>query len=354
MTLQTEKQYLTIGYMPLTDCLPLIIAKENGFFDQQGLCVTLHRQNSWATLRDKLHTGFLDAAHMLAPMAVASHLGLGTQVTPIKVPAVLSYFGNGITLSVELFKVIRSQRHLASGQLLKTAVSGNDIREVFTHKRKGKSKKRVFATVFHFSNHYYQLRSWLGEAAGPGGDSSIIVMPPTDMVPALRSGDIDGFCVGSPWNALAVRQQTGVTVATSNDLWPCVPEKVLGITADWQQQHPNTTQALVNAIQQAAHWLTAVPNRFEAARLLSQESYLNVPLDVVAPALLDSCLTHHNETPREVPGYIGFSDESSQAGSADSIRTVIQGEWLIQQMINAGHIPGNIPVSKIAADIFSF
>lgn len=342
-----EKKQVTIGYMPLTDCLPLLIAEEKQYFKQHGLDVVLQRQNSWATLRDKLYNGYLDAAQMLAPMPIVSQLGVGGEKHTIKVPCVLSQNGNGITLATQIFEEIITYHQLDSTEMLKQPLSAELLLPLIqTRKEAGKAKLR-FATVFHFSNHFYQLRSWLLGAGIQSSDVDIVVVPPTDMVIALESGDIDGFCVGSPWNASAVRKEVGVTVVTSVDLWPAMPEKVLGVTESWLQVNSNTLEALVLALKQARAWLQPVSNRFEAARILASEKYLNVELDIVAPALLDSCIVQEGCSPRIIEQYINF-DCVEEGGNNRRGYT----EWLLQQMIGAGHIESDIDVRAVAAQIY--
>ena len=155
------------------------------------------------------------------------------------------------------------------------------------------------------------------------------------MVHALNAGDIDGFCVGGPWNAKAVREGIGLTCATSSDIWPDSPEKVLGILAEWQIKYPETTMALVAALQEACCWLENVPNRFEAARLLSRARYLDTPIDVIAPSLLGSCLVYHDKPPRVVPSYNQFTAVDKQYSN---IPELSDGVFLLKHMVDAGHI----------------
>ncbi|XOV77867.1 MAG: CmpA/NrtA family ABC transporter substrate-binding protein [Aestuariibacter sp.] len=343
-----EKKNLDIGFMPLTDCLPLVVGKEKGFFSAQGLDVRLHKQNSWATLRDKVHSGYLDAAQMLAPMPIASHLGIGVDATAMKVPFVLSYNGNGVTLSNRLLDEMFGADQNAQAVALQEPLSAALLKPIIETRRSKAQKKLIFATVFHFSHHFYQLQSWLAQAEITASDVDVLVIPPTDMVPALASNDIDGFCVGSPWNAAAVRQQLGATVTTSNDLWPKMPEKVLGMTAKWQQQHPNTLKALLIGLEQAVNWLDSIPNRFEGARILAKQQYLNVSLDVVTPALLNSCLTSNTDNPRLVPQYIEFLDQ--QHGNRPQLT---QGRWTMQHMITAAHINLDTNMDEVVNNIYS-
>ncbi|MGJ8692275.1 MAG: CmpA/NrtA family ABC transporter substrate-binding protein [Thalassotalea sp.] len=326
-----EKSKLAIGFMPLTDCAPVVIAKEMGFFEKWGLNVTLSKQNSWAALRDKLHVGVLDAAQMLAPMPLASTLGLGGVRANVITPFILSRNGNAITLSNQLYQEILTQHDLS---LLSLPLSSNMLKKTI-EARRAENKKLKFATVFPHSCHYYQLLTWFKHSDISLDDIEILIIPPSNMVSALNAGDIDGFCVGGPWNAKAVREGVGLTCATSSDIWPDSPEKVLGLLADWQVKHPETTMALVAALQEACTWLENIPNRFEAARILASAQYLDTNIDVIAPSLLGSCLVHQDKAPRVVPSYNQFTAIGKTSSNSPDIA---YGEFLLEHMVAANHI----------------
>ncbi|KXI30684.1 CmpA/NrtA family ABC transporter substrate-binding protein [Paraglaciecola hydrolytica] len=340
--IEPEKSKLTLGFIPLTDSAPLIVAKELGFFSQWGLDVTLQKQNSWATLRDKLHAGLLDAAQMLAPMPLASTLGLGCVPTPVITPLVLSLNGNAITLSEKLHQEVVRENKINH---LTLPMAAYLLQQVIERRKEQLRPKLQFATVFPYSCHFYQLRDWLASAGVTDKDVDIITVPPVNMVTYLQSGEIDGCCVGGPWNAKAVRAGIGLTALTSFDIWQDSPEKVLGLLESWYKVNPNTVLALTAALKQACNWLESIPNRFEAARLLSSEHYLDAPVDVIAPSLIGSCLTHIRMPPRAIPSYNQFS--KSQNGSIN-VPEHVRGEWLISQMTNAGQLVGvEIPANLV-------
>lgn len=344
--LAVEKSDLTLGFIPLTDSAPLVVAKEMGFFERWGLNVTLQKQNSWATLRDKLHAGILHGAQMLAPMPIASTVGLGVQPTEVITPLVLSLNGNAITLSEALYKEILFVNRLASVTLPMAAYLLKDVVE----KRKAEGKPKLkFATVFPYSCHNYQLRNWLLSAQISEDDVDILIVPPVNMVSFLESGEIDGFCVGGPWNAKAVRAGIGLTALTSFDIWQDSPEKVLGLLNSFYLQNPNTVLAMSAALKQACVWLETVPNRFEAARLLTAQKYLDAELDVIAPSLLGSCLTHVNMPPRSIFSYNQFS--ASNVGSINQPE-LIRGEWLLKQMVQAGQLDTDKLPDDLVARVF--
>ena len=342
-----ERNQVTIGFMPLSDCAPLVVAQELGYFTEQGLDVRLSRQNSWATLRDKLHAGLLDMAQMLAPMPFASQMGLGVCNEDMCVPMVLSYNGNGITLSSTLYAEIMQLNHLNADVTVKEAISSELLLPVIAQRKTEQKAKLRFATVFPFSCHYYQLAGWLSDGGVNLNDVEISIIPPAGMVDALMQNQIDGFCVGSPWNAAAVRTEVGVTVIASNEIWHNTPEKVLGLTQLWCNQYPKTLEAVVTALQKACDWLTDIPNRFEAARWLAQERYVGTSLDIVTPALIDSCLTRAGHQPRTVKGHTLFSIPDS--GNKPMVE---QGVWLLQQMERCGHLNGEIDREALVKQVF--
>lgn len=336
-----EKKELSIGFIALTDCAPLVVAKEMGFFHKWGLTVNLFKQNSWATLRDKLHTGKLDAAQMLSPMPIASNYGLDCVKTKVVAPLVLSRNGNAITLSASLYQSIKDQLMPYNHEY---PLSSSYLREIIAT-RKMLGNKVKLGAVFSYSCHYYQLISWLKTGGVNPKDVDIVIIPPANMVMAMATGEIDGYCVGGPWNTMAVRQKVGFTGVTSLDIWPGTPEKVLGLLESWQELNPNTVQALIMALQEACEWLEVIPNRFEAARLLSAPYYLNTTLDNIAPSLLGSCLTFHNESPRHIPSYNKFSLFNDRVGNCPD---TIDGELLVKYMKEAGHIEdGNEPLLNV-------
>lgn len=344
--IKPEQTDLTLGFVPLTDSAPLVVAKELGFFEKWGLNVELQKQNSWATLRDKLHAGMLDAAQMLAPMPLASSLGIGCSKIHVITPLVLSLNGNAITLSNQLHVEILNENSISHVTLPLAAYL---LENVIRTRRQQSRPKIKLATVFPYSCHHYQLKDWLASANLAADSVDIVVVPPVNMVSHLKNGDIDGFCVGGPWNAQAVRAGHGITALTSFDIWQDSPEKVLGMLGSWADKKPSTVLALTAALQQACMWLESTPNRFEAARLLSQRNYLDAPIDIIAPSLIGSCLTELSSPPRTIPSYNQFY--KSQCDSIN-LPDYVRGEWLISKMLNAGQLH-NIDIPEgIARQVF--
>lgn len=324
MSEQLEQTQLDIGIVALTDCAPLVMAKHLGYFDQWGLDVALHVQYSWATIRDRLNAGLLDAAQVLAPMPIASTLGLNGPKCEVINAFNLSMNGNGVTLSTTLMDKVRE---LNGGETPSLPLDASWLKKVI-----GDSDKPLkIASVYPYSCHYYQLRDWLiAGGLTPNEDVELIIVPPTSMTTALQNNDIDGFCVGTPWNAQAVRGGIGETVTTSSDIWQEAPEKVLAVTKQWQENNPNTYLALLAAVQQACEWLESTANRFETAIVLQQ--YLEAPVDVIAPSLIGSCITAKDQPPRDIPGYNRFFSNDANLPVAE------QGHYLIEKMQQAGQL----------------
>ena len=276
-------QEIKIGVLALTDSAPFIVAQNKGFFEAENIVVRLLKQPSWATLRDKLAYGEIDAAHMLSPMAIALQLGLGgSPKKEILAPLVLNRGGNAVTVSTQLSDLLAG---LAEGQTLGSVLRADKLHG---------ERAMVFGTVFPYSMHTLQLRRWLrANDVDPDQDVRFEVVPPVRMVTSLKAGLIDAFCVGEPYNSLAVNEGLGSIVATSNSLWPNAPEKVLGCTRAWAQSNPDAINGLTTALRKACEWLEGgSENRQQAAAWLSNADYVNVPGALLEMALLASDKGH--------------------------------------------------------------
>jgi two-component system, oxyanion-binding sensor len=272
-----ELNRVRLGLVPLTDCAPLVLARELGVFRRHGLDVVLSREPSWANIRDKVIYGALDGAHMLHALPLAIELGLGCRATPMVVPLVLNLNGNGITLSNALAAAM-------AGELTPLA-----LKRVIDVRRAAGAPPLVFAATFPWSSHNYQLRYWL--AAGgidPDADVRISSVPPPLMAQNLAARHADGFCVGVPWNQLAADQGHGQVALFSRDIWRSHPEKVLGFTRAFAERAPRTVSALIAAVLEAARWADEPANRPEVARILVRRGYVEAPEATVAAGLIDA------------------------------------------------------------------
>ncbi|MGD1903367.1 MAG: nitrate ABC transporter ATP-binding protein [Geitlerinemataceae cyanobacterium] len=254
-----EKAVLDVGFIPLTDCAPLAVAKEKGLFAEYGLDVTLNRQPNWNALAESVATGELDAGQMVAGMPLAMTLGMrGKSSVPICSSMVLSRNGNAITWSKQL-----TDNGITNLATLKDYIA-RDADRVYN-----------FGMVHPASMHNLVLRNWLASGGiDPDWDVSLCVVPPPLMVANLKQGNIEGYCVGEPWNSRAVSEGLGTVVATDLDLFPGHIEKVLGVREDWAEKHPKTHVALVKALLDACEYCDDPRNREEILGFLQKEEYL--------------------------------------------------------------------------------
>lgn len=274
---------MRLGFVPLTDCAPLVIARERGLFRDEGLDVVLSREPSWANVRDKLAVGALDGAQLLAPMSLSTSLGIDGVDVPLSVPMCLDLNGNAITVSSALAARIVER---APGSTLDAVTLGRALREVLEHDRRSGRPPLAFAVVFPFSSHNYILRYWLAAAGiDPDRDVRILVAPPSAMVTMLEQASIDGYCVGEPWNTLARMRGVGRTLLTSHDVWPGAPEKVLALRREWCEANPGPARAVTRALLRACRWLDDAANRAEAIHVVSGLSFVDAPVEVVAESM---------------------------------------------------------------------
>ncbi|MEM6999367.1 MAG: CmpA/NrtA family ABC transporter substrate-binding protein [Pseudomonadota bacterium] len=272
-----ERSKLNVGYMRLTDAAPFIIAKERGIFAACGLDVTLHQEISWANLRDKLASGDLDAAQMLAPLPAMCTLGVSGLRVHMLTGLVLSHNGNAITLNTSLWYEIQSL--FEAGKVV-------SIPQALRYLALRRDTPMAFATVHAFSTHTLLLRRWL-QSAGlhPDRDVRTVVVPPSQMVDSLEMGLVDGFCVGEPWNTIAKQSGVGETIALGQDIWPDAPEKVLAVRADVHDAAPHAHHRLRVALLQACSWLDVADHRRQAVPILAREEFLDLPQPALLPAL---------------------------------------------------------------------
>jgi len=262
---------LRVGFLALTDAAPFFVAEQQGLFAKHGVHVELHREIGWATIREKIIYGELDAAHAPAPMLWATRLGLGCSPCEVLTALVLNLHGNALTLSRALWDA--GARDASS---LRTYAKDRRERQPLT-----------FGIVFQYSSHHLLLREWLLAAGiNPERDVRIVVVPPAQMFRNLSAGTIDGYCAGEPWNTFAVREGAGWCPTWSAAQSPGHIEKVLMVTSRFAEKKPAEHAALVAALTAACAWCDEPQNREPLAQLLSAAPYLNVPARVIAPSLL--------------------------------------------------------------------
>ena len=310
-----EKTELKIGFIPLLDCIALLWADHRGFFEEQGLNVELVREASWASLRDRLSYGFLDVAHCLSAMLPASTLGQDALGIQLQTPLVLSQNRAFITLSQKKCFDLNISVHdseLISSKKITQAIASNDPFK--------------FAYVFKYSIHHYCLREWLALSNTKiAKEIQLSTLPPPFMAEALANQQIDGFCVGEPWNIQAEIMGTGHKIVSSQDIIPAVADKVLAVTEDWAAENPNTLKALCTAIKKAQDELRILENFEEVWALLNNYEIVqfNCSQDIHVEKyhLIQTIIRH-------------FVDDHMQPVQSDFI-------WLIEQMIKWDNLEMN-------------
>ena len=292
-----EKPELTLGFIKLTDMAPLAIAKEKGFFEAEGLSVTLTAQSNWKVLLDGVVSGELDGAHMLAGQPIAATVGYGTKAALVT-PFSMDLNGNAITVSNAVWELMKPAVEMKDGKPVHpiSAAALKPVIEAYA----AEGKPFNLGMVFPVSTHNYELRYWLAagginpglyspeDVSGQiGGDVLISVTPSPQMPATLEAGTIDGYSVGEPWNQAAVAKGIGVPVITDNDIWKNNPEKVFGLTAEFVAANPQTTLALTKALIRAAEWLDAEnnANRAEAVEILSRPEYVGASAAVLGNSM---------------------------------------------------------------------
>lgn len=339
-----EKPVLKLGFIKLTDMAPLAIAKEKGFFAEEGLNVTLEPQANWKVLLDGVIGGQLDGAHMLAGQPIAATIGLGTKADLIA-PLSLDLNGNGITVSNKVWSMIEPSLPKGPDGKVTHPISASALKPVVaSFKAQGKPLK--FGMVFPVSTHNYELRYWLaaggvkpgyylpGDVAGTtDADIQLSVTPPPQMPATMEAGTIEGYCVGEPWNQAAVQKKIGVPVVTDEDIWKYNPEKVFGLRKDFAEKNPKTVAALLRAIIKAQQWLDADngKNRAEAVKILSQPNYVGADEKVIA-ASMTGHFTYAQGDTRPAPNFnIFFGHYAGYPYYSDAI-------WYMTQMRRWGQI----------------
>ncbi|MGN6364353.1 ABC transporter substrate-binding protein [Asticcacaulis taihuensis] len=284
---------LKIAYSPLNDAALILVAEALGFYDSEGLNVTLIREANWSNIRDKLAYGMIDAAHILAPMPFAAALGLGPSMGRIIAPMALGANGNSVLVSAKL-----KARLEDGGQLDSTLIGSARLlaREV-DRRRKESLGRLVFAVPFTWSPHHFVLRHWVASAGlDPERQIQWIVVPPSRMADMVKDGVIDGFCSGSPWPQAAQLNGHGEILFSDPDYWTLKPEKVLGVRAAWAEANPEATIALTRALLRTGQWASAPAHREDLIRILARTASVNAPWKAIELALDGSGLTFDPQT----------------------------------------------------------
>ena len=346
--LDVEKDQLKFGFIKLTDCAPLVIAKEKGFFEEEGLQVEVIAQPNWKQLLDNVISGELDGAHMLSGQPIAATIGFGTKAH-IVTAYTLDLNGNAITVSNDIWRQMQENDPALDTETPEHPITADALKPV-VQAAKAEGKLLPMGMVFPVSTHNYEIRYWLA-AAGinpgmytstdikgfTGGDIELSTTPPPQMPATLEAGKNVAYCVGEPWNQQAVAKGIGVPVVTNYDIWKNNPEKVFGVTKKWADENPNSHIAVVKALIRAGKWLDATDedgnlvNREEACRILSQKNYVGADFDVLK-ASMTGYFYFQKSDKRAMPDFnVFFKYNATYPWYSD-------GVWFLTQMRRWGQI----------------
>ena len=325
-----QEDTINLGYLPLLDAAPLLLAQELGYFSEAGLKVRLSREASWANIRDKLCAGTLQGAQLLVPMLLSVNLGLNRVKAALTSSFVLNQNGNSFTVSMALRDQLRSLNPEAMASAHTSVLT---LKRLIQLRRERGEAAFTLAVVYPYSCHNYLLRYWL--AAGgihPDHDVNLVVIPPSQMVAQLQSGRIDGFCAGEPWGQLAASMGSGHTLLSTYDIWHNAPEKVLAMHQEWATQHPEAYRSLLTVMLKACRWLSESANREESLLLLAQPHCLGTEADFLHWGLLAGRHNFHAHSANYPwPAHMA---------------------WLAAQMLRWGHlVPAQLP-SEYLGQIF--
>jgi len=343
---EPEIEDLKFGFIKLTDMAPLAVAYEKGFFEDEGLYVTLEAQANWKVLLDRVIDGELDGAHMLSGQPLGATIGIGTKAEVITAFS-MDLNGNAITVSNKTWQQMKPNIPKQADGKLVHPIKADALKPV-VESYLDQGKPFNMGMVFPVSTHNYELRYWLaaggihpGYYAPESGDNSgqlnadvlLSVTPPPQMPATMEAGTIEGYCVGEPWNQQAVFKGIGAPVVTDYEIWKNNPEKVFGVSKSWAEKYPNTHIRVVKALIRAAHWLDANDNanRVEAVKLLAKSEYVGADFDVIANSMTGT-FEYEKGDVREVPDFnVFFRHNATYPYYSDAI-------WYLTQMRRWGQI----------------
>lgn len=343
---EPELEDLKFGFIKLTDMAPLAVAYEKGFFEDEGLYVTLEAQANWKVLLDRVIDGELDGAHMLAGQPLGATIGIGTKAEVITAFS-MDLNGNAITVSNDTWEQMKPFLSKESDGKIVHPIKADALKPVVQQYR-DQGKPFNMGMVFPVSTHNYELRYWLaagginpGYYAPQSGDNSgqlkadvlLSVTPPPQMPATMEAGTIKGYCVGEPWNQQAVFKGIGVPVVTDYEIWKNNPEKVFGVSKAWAEKYPNTHIRVVKALIRAAHWLDENnnANRSEAVAMLAKSQYVGADKEVIANSMTGT-FEYEKGDKREVPDFnVFFRHNATYPYYSDAI-------WYLTQMRRWGQI----------------
>jgi len=324
-----EKEEVKVGFIPLTDCASVVMASVLGFDKKYGIKIVLSKEASWPAVRDKLVNGELDAAHVLYGLVYGVHLGAGGPKKDMAVLMNLNHNGQAITLSKKLSD--------------KGAVDGASLAKLMRTDQREYTFAQTFPTGTHAMWLYYWLASY---GINPMTDAKVITVPPPQMVANMRIGNMDGFCVGEPWNHRAIVDGVGITATTTQDIWRDHPEKVLGTSAEWVKKYPNTARALIAAVLEAGRWIDAsLSNKVKMAEAIADKSYVNTTVDVIGQRIMGRYQNGLGKT-WDDPNYMKFFNDG-----AVNFPYLSDGMWFLTQQKRWGLLKAEPDYLAVATQI---
>jgi ABC-type nitrate/sulfonate/bicarbonate transport system substrate-binding protein len=331
---------IRVVFLGLTDSAVLIAAREKGFAEEHGIALDLVRAESWATLRDRLVYGQAQAAHMLAPLAVAVTLGLSQQPCALSAPYKLNVNGNLIVMAPDFAAALEPDATVRLNDPLATAHDFANAIGLY-------HRKPIIGVVHRFSSHALALRYWLASAGiHPDRDVVLRVLPPSLMVEAMKAGEIDGFTAGEPWGSAAIEAGLAEAVAASERLWQRGVEKVLAFRTDWMEQNPETVDSLLRGLAAAARWCDVPENRPELAELLGRHLYVDQPAELIERALTGRIVARRDEAPVDLPDFVLFDREATPFPWRS------QALWIYSQLVRWKMVEPSADVEAQACAVF--
>ncbi len=333
-----------IGFLPLVDSVLPILAHESGIAQKHGISISMIKDPSWATVRDRLLYGQTDAAHLLAPLAIATSLGLDqTKITtPLVAPFMLGLNGNAITVSPRVATLI-SADGINFADVKQTGMRLAALAKEFA----SKGRKLRLAVVHRHSSHNYILRYWLAACGcDPESDLDIIVVPPPFIADALMSGEVDGSCVGEPWSSVAVDRGVGQIIATTAQIWSRGVEKLLAFRKSFLDERRDDVEALLRALHETGRYVSDPANVAGVADVLARPDYIDQPAGLIARALTNRLALTRGDDVRPAKDFLLLHNEAANFPWRS------QAMWLYSQMVRWGHAPGTDAGFAAAADVF--
>lgn len=316
-----RRQPIRLGFTALTDCAPLVVAEELGLFEKHGIEVVLTREVGWATIRDKIIYGELDAAHAPAGMLVTVTAGIGAVKTDCITGLVLNLHGNAITISQRLWN--------------RGVHDGKTLLDIVSHQR----DRLTFGIVYPHSSHAFMLRNWLrGHRIDPDRDIQLVVVPPAQVFANLRAGHLDGYCAGEPWNSLAVLSKIGWIVATGAELEPHHPEKVLMLRRDFAEKHESEHLALIAALIEACRFCDSPENHERLIETLAQSQFVNAPIQAIRMSLSSTFDFGNGRIEKTGRQHVFYASGANEP-------TAEKAHWVIDNLVKSGAVidPALIP-----------